>query len=106
MMENNQAFGRVLDTQSLLRNLSEAMIFDQSGKILARSGLTFTLTFETVPNYVLRQAESGEVVILSSDNEDRVRALVRLNSWSDSYLFVGRAVDPVVLAHLAATRDA
>jgi two-component system nitrogen regulation sensor histidine kinase NtrY len=106
MMDAQAAYNAVLDTQSLLRNLSEAMIFDRNGKILARSGLTFTLTFEKVPDYLLDQADRGEVVILTSDTDDRVRALVRLNSGNENFLFVGRRVDPTVLSHLAATRDA
>ncbi|HPF79271.1 MAG TPA: histidine kinase dimerization/phospho-acceptor domain-containing protein, partial [Alphaproteobacteria bacterium] len=106
MMDAQSAYNRVLETQSLIRNLSEAMIFDETGKILARSNLTFTLTFESVPNYILEQAKDGEVVVLTSDNDDRVRALVKLNSGNENYLFVGRRVDPVVLSHLASTKDA
>lgn len=106
MMDAQAAYDRALDTQSLLRNLSEAMIFDQSGKILSRSGLTFTLTFEKVPDYLMEQARDGEVVILTNDTDDRVRALVKLNSGHDNFLFVGRRVDPVVLSHLASTKDA
>ncbi|MCI5060918.1 MAG: PAS domain-containing sensor histidine kinase [Alphaproteobacteria bacterium] len=106
MMDAQGAYDRSLNTHSLLRNLSEAMIFDESGKILARSGLTFTLAFENVPGYLLEQAKDGEVVVLTNDTEDRVRALLRLNSGNENYLFVGRQVDPVVLAHLASTKDA
>ncbi len=106
MIDARKAYNRSLDTQSLFRNLSEAMIFDASGKILARSGLTFTLTFEKVPDYLLEQARDGEVVVLTSDTDDRVRALMRLQSGYDNFLFVGRRVDPVVLSHVAATRDA
>lgn len=106
MMDPQAAYDKALDTQSLLRNLSEAMIFDRSGKILARSSLTFTLTFENVPDYILEQAEDGEVVVLNSEKDDRLRALVRLNSGNNNFLFVGRRVDPVVLSHLAATKNA
>lgn len=106
MMDAQAAYDRALDTQSLLRNLSEAMIFDVSGKILARSGLTFTLTFEKVPDYLLEQAQDGEVVVLTNDGDDRVRALVRLSSGNNNFLFVGRRVDSVVLSHMAATKDA
>ncbi len=106
MMDSQAAYEKALDTQSLFRNLSEAMIFDQSGRILARSGLTFTLTFENVSDYILQRAEDGEVVVLTSDTDDRVRAIVKLNSGNDNYLFVGRRVDAAVLSHLASTRDA
>ena len=105
-IENKPAFERFMDTQSFMRNLTEAMIFDGSGRILMRSGLTFTLTFENVPAYLLEQAMDGEVVITTNETEDRVRAFVKLNNFNDAYLFVGRMVDPTVLSHLDATRDA
>lgn len=106
MMDSQAAYERALDTQSFLRNFSESIIFRENGQILARSGLTFTLTFETVPDYLLDQAKEGEVVILTSGADDRVRALVQLSSGNNNFLFVGRRVDPTVLSHLAATEDA
>lgn len=106
MMDPQGAYDRVLDTQSLVRNLSEAMIFDESGEILARSSLTFTLAFENVPNYILDQAQDGEVMVLNSEDDDRLRALVRLNSGNGNFLFVGRRIDPTVLSHLEATKTA
>lgn len=106
MMDANAAYNRVLDTQSLIRNLSEALIFDEAGKILARSGLTFTLTFEKVPDYLMDRARNGEVVVLTSESDDRVRALTKLNSGRDNFLFVGRQVDPVVLSYLTSAKDA
>lgn len=105
-IENKPSFERFMDTQAFMRNLSEAMIFDSAGRILTRSGLTFTLTFENVPSYLLEQAMDGEVVITTNETEDRVRAFVKLNNFNDAYLFVGRMVDPTVLSHVDATRDA
>jgi len=104
--ENRDAFERYVETQSFLRNLSEVLIFDSSGRIMIKSGLTFTLAFEDLPSLYLEQARDGEVVIMTGEYEDRVRALVKLNNLPDAYLFVGRMVDPVVLSHLSSTRDA
>jgi two-component system nitrogen regulation sensor histidine kinase NtrY len=106
MMDANAAYNRVLDSQSLLRNLSEAVIFDDRGKILARSGLTFSLTLEKVPDYLLDRAREGEVIVLTDEADDRVRALVQLNSGRSNFLFVGRQVDPSVLSFLASAKDA
>ena len=44
-------------------------------------------------------------MILTNDSEDRVRALVRLNSFEDTFLFIGRFVDARVLGYLAQTRE-
>lgn len=104
--QNRPEFDRFMETQSFMRNLSEAMIFDVSGDILAQSGLTFTLTFETLPKYILDQAADGEVVITTTARDDRVRAIVKLTNFNNAYLFVGRMVDPTVISHLDATRSA
>ena len=105
LMANPQAFGKVMQTQSFLRNLSEAVVFDKSGRILASSGLTFTLAFEALPAYAIAGAEAGDVVVMTGESDDRVRALVKL-SIPDAYLSVGRMVDPVVLGNVKDTKDA
>lgn len=106
LIGNAAALERLVQTQSVLRNLSEVIVFDSSGRVLARSGLTFTLEFEEVPQFAMDQAKFGDVVIMTGGNDDRVRALVKLNGFVDSYLFAGRMVDPQVLAHLNATKEA
>lgn len=106
LLANDGAFEKIVQTQSLLRNFSEAIVFDLSGRILARSGLTFSLEFEEVPKFALQQAEGGEVVVMTGGNDDRVRALIKLNNFINTFLYVGRMVDPKVLSHVTATRQA
>lgn len=97
---------QIVQNQALLRNFSEALVFDSKGRILARSGLTFTLEYEAIPRYAMSQVDLGDVAIMTSANEDRVRALVKLNNLADTYLFVGRMIDPEVLDHLNETQRA
>ena len=99
-------FNEAVSAQAYLRNLTEIIVFDGTGKIIARSGLTFALTFEPITDEMRARAAQGEVVLLVSDNDDRVRALLRLDNFVDTYLFVGRPVEPKVLAHMAATQTA
>src|SRR5206468_6146865 len=61
--------------------------------------LVFALGFEDVSQDALRRANQGEVVIMTNDQDERVRALVRLGEFSDLYLYVGRFIEPRVLAH-------
>ncbi|MCB1651606.1 MAG: PAS domain-containing sensor histidine kinase [Alphaproteobacteria bacterium] len=105
-ISNERALEKILQTQSIFRNLSEAIVFDSSGRILARSGLTFSLEFEEIPAHMMASADEGEVVVMTGANDDRVRALVKLDNFADSYLFVGRMIDPKVLSHLDATKRA
>jgi two-component system nitrogen regulation sensor histidine kinase NtrY len=99
-------FQSLLDTQAALRALTEAIVFVGSGQVIARTGLSFVLEMERLPPTVLEQAALGEVVVLTNDADDRVRALVRLDGFIDAYLFVGRFVDAEVLAYMAETREA
>src|SRR3546814_17631667 len=43
------------------------------------------------------------MVVMTSDDEDRVRALVRLDLAADAFLYVGRLVDQRVLGHMEST---
>ena len=102
-----ERFEQVVVTQAMLRALSEAVVFSgTTGRILARSGFSFTLEFDPIPDTVLEQARNGEVVLMVNENDDRVRALVRLDRFVDAYLYVGRLVEPRVLAHVANVQGA
>ena len=79
-------------------------MFDGSGRVLARTGLSFTMEIEQIPADALERASDGEVVTLTSDTDDRVRALVRLDGFGDAYLFVGRFVDAKVLGYMERTQ--
>ena len=97
---------RFVDAQARVRGLTEAVIFDGDGRVMARSGLTFGLEFEPVPEWALEQARRGGVSVLTSDDDDRIRALVRLDQFNDLYLYVGRFVERRVLNHLERVRSA
>ena len=106
LSSNPQLLKRLLDFQVGTRNLSEALVFEENGRILARAGFTIALEFEPIPTSAFEEARDGSVVILRNEADDRVRALVRLDTIIDTFLIVGRAIDPTVLAHVAATQGA
>ncbi|MDE2030440.1 MAG: PAS domain-containing sensor histidine kinase, partial [Alphaproteobacteria bacterium] len=99
-------FNEVVSAQSYLRDLPEVIVFDGTGRILARSPLSFALTFEPITDQMRERAQKGEVVLLLNNKDDRVRALLRLDNFVDTYLFVGRPIEPKVLAHIATTEKA
>jgi len=103
---NQKRLNTVVKLQARVRELTEAIIFTNSGDVIARSGLTGALEFEPVPRDAFKTAASGEVAVLTSGSDDRVRALVRLSNFGESYLYVGRYVDPVVLGHSERTKGA
>jgi len=106
LSQNQVRFAQAVSTQAYVRKLTEVIVFDGSGKILARSGLSFALSLEPVTAEMLAHARKGDVALIVNDSDDRVRALVRLDNFVDTYLFVGRPVEPVVLNHMATTQKA
>jgi two-component system nitrogen regulation sensor histidine kinase NtrY len=96
---NSQALNQFLSTQSLLRNLSEVVVFSEDGTVIGRAGYTFSLQFEEVPAFLIEKAQSGEVVVVPGQGNDRVRALVQLQV-PGTYLYVGRFVDAKVREHI------
>lgn len=98
-------FRDLVGTQAALRNLSEAVVLGRDGQVLARAGLTFRLEFEPVPAWALEQAQRGEVAVMTNSDDDRVRALIRLDTIG-GYLYVGRAVDPRVISYVQETANA
>ncbi|RMD61562.1 MAG: PAS domain-containing sensor histidine kinase [Alphaproteobacteria bacterium] len=104
---NPQLFSRMLAAQVGVRSLTEALVFDRSGRILGSAGYSLLLEYDPeIPDWALRRADDGEVVILTSESEDRVRALLRLDGFANTYLYVGRLIDPRVLAHIDTTENA
>ncbi len=106
LTSNIQLMERVLNFSAVNRGLSEVLVFEDNGRILGRAGITIVLEFEPISNDAKNRARSGEVVIIRSDADDRVRALVRLDNIIDTYLIVGRAIDSAVLEHVEETQGA
>jgi len=104
MVINPQDLVQVLAVQASMRGLTEAAIVDGKGKVMARVGLVFELGVDDIGEDAFRRAKDGDVVIMTDDREERVRALVSLGGFSGLYLYVGRFIEPKVLAHRSETQ--
>src|SRR6201993_3587765 len=74
-------FAEVLDTQTTLRGLTEAVIYEPTtSQVLAAAGIFVGLGVEPPSATVTQQALRGDVVVLDGGDGTRVRAVVRLES--------------------------
>ena len=103
---NARLLHQAINLQAQLRGLSEAIVFDGTGKVMARSGFTLALENEPIDKEYLEAARNGEVPIFQNETGDRVRGLTRLDDFLDAYLFIGRIVDPTVLSYTQQTGEA
>lgn len=106
VLENRALFDSYLSDQVIARNLSEAVVVDGNQNIIAQSDLSFALEFDKIKPEFFNEAREREVVITTNDGDDQVRALIRLDRLLDGFLYVGRFIEPRVLAHMERTRAA
>lgn len=102
-IHNPAEFGQILSTQAFLRSLTDVVVF-HGNRVLARTNLSFSMAFESLPQDALQRATTGEVVLLT-DDPDKVRALIRLDP-ENTFLVVGRLVDSKVIGHMEKAQGA
>lgn len=105
-------FSQKLDILAGIRKLPEALVFqikpDGENRILAntRFSVALQVILEDLPHKMLEKAKNGELVTYTTETEERVIALVRLESYFDTYLLVARFVDDKILSYIEVTEGA
>ncbi len=104
LIGNPYVFAQVLQTQTMLRGLTESLIFEPvTGQVVAGTGAMEGLGVELPPQSAIEQARSGEVAVLGSPEDNRVRAVVQLSSTPPLMLLIVRPVDQEILNHMVRT---
>lgn len=103
LMEDPSLFKPFLNKQAELRSLSEILVF-QRDKLIAKNSFALSTAFEKLPINELNSLYENDVVIFGAETDDKVRAVIKLNSFVDTYLFVGKFVDKSIINHLKNTK--
>src|SRR3546814_14048822 len=93
LARNPYAFQQAVRQLARLRGLGEAIVFTSTGEILARNELSLLMEFDRIPTRAIGDANDRQVVIITAETDDRVRALVKLDAYLDAYLYVGRFIE-------------
>ena len=102
-----QVFAQVLDTQTTLRGLTEAVIYEPTTtQVMAAAGMFVGIGVEAPSPAVTQAAMRGDVVVLDGGDGTRVRAVVRLESIPPLMLLIGRPIDPSILNYMHRTEAA
>lgn len=105
LLTNKTLLDGFLTLQSDLLSLTEVVLFSRDGNVVGRSQFSFSLEFEGISGVNLERARHG-IVIYPNQRNDRVIALIALQSEADLYLIVSRKVDQQVIERIVATREA
>ena len=107
MVAEPYALGQMLQTQTIVRGLTEAVIYDPAtGIVMAGVGTVGGYGVEPAPFEATEQARSGDVVVIGAADDNRVRAVVQLNSTPRLMLLISRPVDQQILDHMSRTEQA
>jgi len=106
LLADTNGLGFMLNAHTNTRSLSDAQVVEGGGRVLARSIFSFGAMFSPVPEWALDEAKRGEVAIIEDPAGDRLGALLQISSLNDTFLYIGRLVDPAVTGRVARVRSA
>ena len=98
VIANPLMLNQIVNSQAEMRSLTEGVVI-QRNRIIAQTSLSFALAFEHVEADKIERAANGDVVVWIEDNE-KLRAFIKLHAMPDAYLLVGRLIDPQVIEHM------
>ncbi|MBV1864326.1 MAG: PAS domain-containing sensor histidine kinase [Rhodobacteraceae bacterium] len=94
-----------LGQKRIQRGLKEAFVIDGGAKLRARGERSYLFDFEEPSREEMDLAETGEIVVIRDWDNNEFRALLRLPSFVDRYVYVSRRVDGGILNLLDETRE-
>ena len=103
LSSDKKKFNNFLNNYTLKHNLSEAVIIDSIGNVLAFSEFVFEYTYADIPQKYYKTTNQGQIIIAKEDNSNKMRAFLKLSQYIDAYLLITRFVDQKVLNAIEST---
>jgi len=103
---NPKQFLNVLTTQRLLRRLDEVHLLDSSGNIIMSNIVDASINFVPPPEEAFNMALNQKPVRITDPNTNRTSALIKLESFIDTYLYIVKFLDPKVIQYIKQTDEA
>ncbi len=104
--ENPQRFANVLASQRLLRRLDEVHLLDSSANIIMSNVVDASMNFVPPPEEAFIRSLNGRPIRIIDSRTNRTSALVKLNNFIDTYLYIVKFMDPKLINYLRQTGEA
>ena len=104
--DNPKRFFNILATQRLLRRLDEVHLLDGSGNIIMSNTVDNMNELVPPPEEAFLRSLSGKPIRITDPSTNRTSALVKLDNFIDTYLYITRFMDPKIINYLKQTGEA
>ena len=104
--ENPKQFLNLISSQRLLRRLDEVYLLDSSGNILMSNIIDESKDFVPPPEEAFIISLDGRPARIIDPSTNRTSALVKLNNFIDTYLYIVKFMDPKLINYLKQTGEA
>src|SRR3984893_4852854 len=102
--QNRDQFRQFLTAQSNIRGLPAVMMIDGELNVIEQAGTNVSQTFVKPSREVLAASNETEPQIALFLDSNYVAAIIKLQTYANTYLYVARILDPQVIAQLRATQ--
>ena len=104
--DNPKSFQNILTSQRLLRKLDEVHLLDGAGNIIMSNVTDVSQDFVPPPTEAFLRTLEGKPVRITDPITNRTSALIKLNNFIDTYLYIVKFMDPNVINYLKETSEA
>ena len=103
---NPKQFLRVVSAEKILRKIDDIYLIDSAGNILLSETGFSSDDFSIPGEETFDEALTGIPVIIPGNIENKTSAMIKLNSFIDTYLYISRNIDPDIINYLNETEKA
>ena len=103
---NPKKFLQVINAEKILRRIDDVYLIDSAGNILISDSSINQENFSIPGEETFDEAVTGVPVIIPGNFEDKTSAMIKLNAFIDTYLYISRNIKPEILKYLKETEKA
>jgi two-component system nitrogen regulation sensor histidine kinase NtrY len=97
-------FDVFFQTQAGVRQLPAAFLLNGAGEVITKTVIDPDVHLRMPPPDAMREALKGEPVLIAPGEADQVGAILKLETYRDTYLYLARLMDPKVNGFLRLTK--
>jgi len=103
---NPNQFLRIVGAEKILRKIDDIYLIDSAGNILLSETGISSDNFFLPGEETFDEAFKGIPVIIPGNFENKTSAMIKLDSFIDTFLYISRNIDPDILKYLKETEKA